>query len=77
MPRQKSNVTKAVFNTSIRMETFIAFRDYCNDLNYPMNTIIEAFMDGFVEGRFQLGFDENNKLIVRGKPEVNNTKDTE
>lgn len=69
MPRQKSNVTKAVFNTSIRMETFVAFRDKCNDLNYPMNTIIEAFMDGFVDDRFQLGFDKNNRLMVSGRTE--------
>ena len=69
MPRQKSNVTKAVFNTSIRMETFVAFRDYCNDLNYPMNTIIEELINRFVEGRFQLGFDKNNRLMVSGRTE--------
>lgn len=67
MPRQKSNITKAVFNTSIRMETFVAFRDYCNELGYPMNTILEAFMDGFVEGKFQLGFNSNNRMTVSAR----------
>lgn len=67
MPRTKSNVTKAVFNTSIRVETFTAFRDYCNDLGCPMNMILEAFMDGFVEGKFQLGFTPDNRMTINAK----------
>ena len=69
MPRVKSNVTKAVFNTSIRMETFIRFRDYCQELDYPMNNIIEAFMDAFVDQKIKLAFDDNNRLIVVPKVE--------
>lgn len=64
MPRAKSNVTKAVFNTSIRMDTFIKFRDYCQELDYPMNNIIEAFMEAFLDGRIKLSFNDENRLIV-------------
>lgn len=69
MPRKKSNITKAVFNTSIKMEVFEKFRDYCLEINYPMNTIMEAFMDAFGDGRIQLGFDADNRLIVKGMRE--------
>lgn len=66
MPRQKSNITKAVFNTTIKVEIFTKFRDYCNEINYPMSTIMEAFMDVFGDGKVQLGFDDENHLIIKG-----------
>lgn len=64
MPRMKSNITKAVFNTSIRMEIFTEFRDYCQELNYPMNIVIEAFMEAFANGEYRLTINEDNRFQI-------------
>ena len=66
MPRPKSNITRAVFNTTIKVEIFNKYRDYCQEINYPMNTIMEAFMDAFGDGKIQLGFDDDNHLVIKG-----------
>ena len=66
MPRAKSSIKKSVFNTTIKTDTFERFRDCCQELNYPMSTIMEAFMEAFADGRIQLGFDEDNHMIISG-----------
>lgn len=56
-----SNVRRAecsVLSTKINKEVFDNFKDYCSELGYPMNVMIETFMRQYVNGRFKLNDDD-------------------
>lgn len=43
---------KKVLNTTIKAETLDAFKKCCAESGVQMNTVLEAFMDNFVKGKF-------------------------
>lgn len=55
---------RMVLNTTISEDVLGEFRDYCKDLGFPMNLILESFMTQFVSGEFVLKIGKANKLNV-------------
>ena len=55
---------RAMLNTTIDEEVLNEFKDYCKELGYPMNLIIESFMRQFSGGEFVLKIAKGNKLTV-------------
>lgn len=41
-------------NTEVNKEVFDLFKDYCRELGYPMNMVIETFMNQYTNGRFNI-----------------------
>lgn len=53
----RSNVKRvktSALSTSINKEVFDDFRDYCKELGYPMNVMIETFMRQYGKGTFDI-----------------------
>ena len=48
-------------NLKINREVFNSFKDYCKKRGYPMNVMLESFMQQYANGRFQLNSEEINK----------------
>ena len=48
----ESKQKRAVLNTTINEDVMNTFRDYCKDINCPMNMVLETFMQQFSEGQF-------------------------
>ena len=42
-------------NTKVNKEVFKNFKDQCAYLGYPMNVVLETFMQQYANGRFNLG----------------------
>lgn len=57
-------IERAVLNTTIKKGTLENFKAYCKAGSYPMNMILEAFMEQFVTGEFTLKIAKANKLTV-------------
>lgn len=45
---------KAMLNTTINKEVLDNFREYCQQINFPMNTVLETFMRQFAAGQFDV-----------------------
>lgn len=60
--------TKAL-NTKVNKEVFDAFKDYCKELGYPMNVMLETFMRQYANGRFEMDADD----IVKWKDDGSET----
>lgn len=41
-------------NTKVNKEVFKDFKDYCAFLGYPMNVVLETFMQQYANGRFKM-----------------------
>lgn len=56
------NTMKKAFNTSIDEEILQKFRDKCKEENFPINIVLEKFMEGYIEGRFnfRMEYSDNN-----------------
>lgn len=54
---------RAMLNTTINSDILNNFRDYCKVINVPMNTILEAFMVQFAEGKFSLKLAKNKMMV--------------
>ena len=52
--RDVQRVETTALNQKINKEVFDAFKDYCKELGYPMNVVIETFMRQYANGRFNL-----------------------
>lgn len=52
--RDVKRVQTTALNTKINKEVFDAFKDYCKELGYPMNVMLETFMRQYANGRFKL-----------------------
>ena len=50
---------RAMLNTTINSEVLNNFREYCKEINFPMNTVLEAFMVQFAEGQFSFKLSGN------------------
>lgn len=62
----KSDVKRVetqALNQKINKEVFDAFKDYCKELGYPMNVLLETFMRQYANGRFNI----NEKDILKWK----------
>lgn len=60
----KSNVKRkntTSINQQINKEVFDEFKDYCRATGYPMNVLIETFMQQYANGNFHMSSDEINK----------------
>ncbi len=55
---------RSMLNTTIKTETLDGFKAYCKELGYPMNMILESFMEQFIGGEFVLKIGKANKLNV-------------
>lgn len=67
MARVKSDAVpqeRAMLNTTIDKEVLDGFKAYCKELGLPMNILIQAFMQQFIDGEFQLKIGKANKLNV-------------
>ena len=51
------------FNTTINEEIANNFREYCKNINAPMNMVLEIFMTQFTEGQFTFKL-TNNKMVM-------------
>lgn len=49
-----SRPAKAILNTTINKEVLDNFREYCQQINFPMNTVLETFMKQFADGQFDV-----------------------
>ena len=48
-------------NLEINREVFNGYKDYCKKRGYPMNVLLESFMQQYANGRFQLSSEEITK----------------
>lgn len=65
-----SNVSRAetaALNTKVNKEVFVAFKDCCAELGYPMNVMLETFMRQYTNGKFKLSEDDIMKFKNDGK----------
>lgn len=51
-------VETTALNQKINKEVLDNFRDCCSYLGYPMNVMLETFMQQYAEGRFDLSSEE-------------------
>ena len=66
--RDVQRVETTALNQKINKEVFDNFKDYCKELGYPMNVILETFMNQYANGRFKLNADDVLKFKNDGKP---------
>lgn len=52
--RDVKRVETTALNTKVNKEVFDAFKDYCKELGYPMNVMLETFMRQYANGRFNV-----------------------
>ena len=52
--RDVKRVETTALNQKINKEVFDAFKDYCKELGYPMNVMLETFMQQYANGRFNI-----------------------
>ncbi len=45
-------------NTKVNKEVFEGFKDCCKYLGYPMNVMLETFMQQYANGRFELSSED-------------------
>lgn len=51
---------KGILNTTISQHVLNNFKNYCKEINCPMNTILESFMKQFAAGEFTIKIGKNN-----------------
>ena len=56
--RDIKRVETTALNTKINKEVFDAFKDVCKNLGYPMNVMLETFMQQYANGRFNLNAED-------------------
>lgn len=66
--RDVQRVETTALNQKINKEVFDNFKDYCKELGYPMNVVLETFMQQYANGRFKLNANEVLKFKNDGKP---------
>lgn len=58
-----NNPKRSMLNTTINKNVLDNFRDYCKEINVPMNVILEAFMGQFADGQFSLKLSKNKMNV--------------
>lgn len=51
---------KGILNTTISQRVLNNFKNYCKEINCPMNTVLESFMKQFASGEFTIKIGKNN-----------------
>lgn len=54
-----AGIKKGVLNTTINEEILKDFKDYCKEINCPLNVVLETFMAQFADGQFCLKLGKN------------------
>lgn len=54
---------RAMLNTTINKGVLNDFRDYCKEINCPMNMVLETFMKQFAEGQFTFKLNKNKMQL--------------
>ena len=65
--RDVERVETTALNTKVNKEVFDSFKDYCKELGYPMNVMLETFMQQYANGRFKLKAEDILKFKNDGK----------
>lgn len=65
--RDVPRVETTALNQKINKEVFDDFKDYCKELGYPMNVVLETFMQQYGNGRFKLSEEDILKFKNDGK----------
>ncbi len=68
--RDVPRVPTTALNTKVNKVIFDAFKDCCKEKGYPMNVIIETFMQQYTNGRFVLPAED----ILKWKAEDSETE---
>lgn len=66
--RDAQRVETTALNQKINKEVFDDFKDYCKELGYPMNVVLETFMNQYANGRFKLNANDVLKFKNDGRP---------
>ena len=56
-------VETTALNTKVNKEVFNNFKIYCKELGYPLNVVLETFMQQYANGRFEI----DQKDIIKYK----------
>lgn len=56
MATPKSNVEKGFLHTSFDKQVLSDFKSKCQELNIPMNIVMEIFFKQFIAGDFEIKF---------------------
>ena len=56
--RDVERVETAALNTKVNKEVFDSFKDYCKELGYPMNVMLETFMQQYANKNFKLNAED-------------------
>ena len=65
--RDVERVPTKALNTKVNKEVFDSFKDYCKEQGYPLNVVIEIFMNQYSNGRFHLDADDILKFKNDGE----------
>ena len=65
--RDVQRVETTALNQKINKEVFDDFKDYCKELGYPMNVVLETFMQQYGNERFKLSEEDILKFKNDGK----------
>ena len=65
--RDVERVETIALNQKINKEVFDSFKDYCKELGYPMNVMLETFMRQYANGKFKLNAEDVLKFKNDGK----------
>lgn len=72
--RDVKRVETTALNTKINKEVFDSFKDYCKELGYPMNVMLETFMRQYANRNFKLNAEDIMKFKDdRAKADTLNT----
>ena len=52
--RDVKRVETTALNQKVNKEVFDAFKDICKEQGYPMNVVLETFMQQYANGRFYI-----------------------
>lgn len=52
--RDVKRVETTALNQKVNKEVFDSFKDYCKELGYPMNVVLETFMRQYANDRFYI-----------------------
>ena len=56
--RDVQRVETTALNQKVNKEVFDGFKDYCKELGYPMNVVLETFMRQYANERFHIEEDD-------------------
>lgn len=57
-------INRTPLNTTIKSDVLVDFKKYAKESGMPMNVLIELFMQGMIDGRFELVIGKASELKV-------------